>query len=163
MTGARDSARPFDAGRCRQRLVTRECGDYLREVARAVDLDAVDDERFAGACIRHQHAARAAFAGEHRRGEYAGYRAQRAVEPELAEHDEPVEDRAVVQPVADERRQRDRQISAQPALRRSAGAKLIVTRLSGRSWPHARNALRIRTPPSFTGGAASPTTLYDGS
>lgn len=49
--------------------------------------------------------------------------------------------------------------SAQPGLRRSAGARLTVTFLSGRSVPTLSSAARMRTVPSLTEVAARPTTL----
>jgi len=45
-----------------------------------------------------------------------------------------------------------------PGLRRSAGARFTVTRLCGTLCPTVLSALLIRTAPSFTDGAASPTT-----
>ena len=50
----------------------------------------------------------------------------------------------------------------QPGLRSPAGARLIVTFLSGRSWPTVFSALWIRVAPSRTDCAGSPTTLYCG-
>ena len=59
---------------------------------------------------RHEHAAQPAVAGQHRCREHAADRPQRAVEGELAEHDQPGDRVERVEAVADEHADRDRQV-----------------------------------------------------
>ena len=83
---------------------------HIAQVADAVDLDALHHRGLGGAAVGHEHAAHAVLAGQDRRREHAADLADRAVEPELPEHDQTFEQRAVQLLVAQQHARGDREI-----------------------------------------------------
>jgi hypothetical protein len=97
-----------------------------------------------------------------RRRERAAHAPQRAVEPELAEHTSPASRAGSISRRRPARRRRSAGRTRCRALRTSAGARLIVTRLAAAPARSASSAARMRTPPSRTDGAGSPTHVVAG-
>ena len=114
--------------------------------------------------IGHDDAAHAALAREHRGREHAGHRAHRAVEAELAEHEQAVEQIArSYMLVGDQDRQRGRQIERAAGLAQIGGREVDGDLLVRHVVTDGLRARCVtRTAPSLTDVVGRPTMLNDG-
>ena len=95
----------------------------LAEVRDAVHLEPLDDERLRRALCGDDHAAQPACFREHRCGEHTVNAANRAIEAELAEHEQICESFSVCA-VREQHRRRDREIERRAGLAQICGCEV---------------------------------------
>jgi hypothetical protein len=107
-----------------QRALAAQRGDDLAQIVDRLHGDVVDDLGLGGAGRGDHDAAQPGGAREHRGGEHAAHRAHRAVEAELAEHEQAGERVDGDDALGDEHRERDRQVEAAAGLAQVGGREV---------------------------------------